>query len=147
MRALKLYTMKSDGSKPDEDTEVTLEVKDPESGKPFRDEETGEPCVTITCRPITKAKHRQTVQRNTEKVLNPKSRAMEESIDWDGVQDDLVDYAILRWTGLVGSDDKVLQCVSEAKRALPGELSNEVVKISSGGQGVDVSPEMFRAAS
>ena len=142
-RAFKIHAIQSDGTQAPSDSTIEYHVIDPQSGKPFKDED-GKPCVVITLRPISKAKQRSVIQRFTEKILNPKTRGMDEVTDWETVQDELADYCIIGWTGLVGGDDLPLQCVREAKIALPVELSNEIVKRASVGEGVDVQAESFR---
>jgi hypothetical protein len=72
---------------------------------------------------------------------------MEERTDWTAVQDTLMLYTIRSWRGLVGADDKPLECVDDAKVALPGDLKNELIQRAMQGEAVDLTAASFRAAS
>jgi hypothetical protein len=143
-KLFKLNALNSDGSDVPTDKTIDFEVIDPSTSKPFVDDN-GKPSVVITLRPITQSKYRSVMGDNTQRLLNKKTRQMEEVTDWDQVQDDLVEYSIQSWTGLIGADDKPLQCVLDAKLGLPGELKNELVQRAM--QGEAVSSESFRSAS
>jgi hypothetical protein len=117
-------------------------VVDASTSKPFVGED-GQPSVVLTLKPISQSKYRQIVNDRTERLLNKKTRQMEDSTDWDKVQDDLVSFSIQSWKGLVGADDQPLQCVLDAKLALPGDLKNELVSRAMQGESVD-SQASFR---
>jgi hypothetical protein len=144
-KVFKIHGIRSDGTQTPDDYEIEYYITDSE-GKPVKDEQ-GQPEIVIWLRPIPKSKHRSITQKNTEKRLNPKSRAMEEHVDWEGVQDDLTDFAVKRWKNIVGSDNLPLQCVREVKVELPGELANDLVKRASVGEVVDEKTESFRATA
>lgn len=144
-RIFKLNTVNSDGTSAEEKL-IDFPVIDPNTGKPFVDDD-GKPSVVITIRPISQQKYRQVEQHRTERRLNKKTRAMEEVTDWPAVQDDLIEYAIRSWIGIVGADDQPLQCVLDAKLGLPGELKNELIQRAMQGEAVDASAASFRSAS
>jgi len=145
-RLFKINTVNSDGTDADQDKLIDFEVIDPSTSKPFRGEN-GDPSVVITLRPISQGKYREVTADHTERLLNKKSRAMEEVTDWDAVQDDLVIWAIQSWKGIIGADDKPLQCVLDAKLGLPGDLKNELIQRALQGEAVDQSAASFRSAS
>ncbi len=143
-RQFKLHAVNSDGSESDE--LIQYEVIDPETSKRFEDDK-GEASVVITLRPISQAKYRQVEADFTKRVLSKKTRQMEERTDWTAVQDTLMLYTIRSWRGLIGADDKPLECVDDAKVALPGDLKNELIQRAMQGEAVDLTAASFRAAS
>jgi hypothetical protein len=145
-RLFKIHTVNSDGTDADQDKLIPFEVIDPSTSKPFRGEG-GEPSVVILLRPISQAKYREVCAENTERLLNKKSRAMEEVTDWDAVQDDLIPFTVQSWTGIIGADDKPLQCVLDAKIGLPGDLKNDLIQRALQGEAVDQTAAAFRTAS
>ena len=70
-----------------------------------------------------------------------------EETDWDKVQDELVSYSIESWVGLIGADDKPLQCVLDAKLGLPGDLKNAIVERALKGEAVEVAAASFRQSA
>ncbi len=145
-RILKLHTVNADGTPAAADKTIRFEVVDPATSKPYADED-GKPSVVITLRPITQQKYRQVEASHTEKVLNKRSRAMEDVTDWAGVQDELIGFAVQSWTGILGADDQPLQCVLDAKLGLPGDLKNELIQRAMQGESVDVTAASFRATA
>lgn len=135
-RAFKINSVNSDGSTVAADKTIEFQVIDPSTNRPFLGDD-GQPSVVITLRPISQGKYRQVCQEHTERLLNKKTRAMEEVTDWEAVQDALVVYAVQRWTGVLGADDLPLQCVLDAKLGLPGDLKNEIVQRASQGEAVN----------
>jgi hypothetical protein len=144
-RIFRLNTVNGDGSSAEEKL-IAFEVIDPATSKPYVDD-AGAPSVVITLRPISQAKYRQVEAANTEKLLNKKSRAMEDVTDWAGVQDALIDYSVKSWTGILGADDEPLQCVLDAKLGLPGDLKNELIQRAMQGESVEVKAASFRATA
>jgi hypothetical protein len=144
-KVFRLNSVNSDGTDVAGDKTIEFEVIDPSTSKPFVGED-GKPSVIITLKPISQAKYRLVVQGRTERNLNKKTRAMEDQTDWDAVQDDLVVYTVQSWKGLLGADDNPLQCVLDAKLALPGDLKNEIVQRAMQGEAVDPAAS-FRPAS
>jgi hypothetical protein len=142
-RLFKIHAVNSDGSDAPQDATIRFEVIDPTTNKPFLGED-GLPSVVITLRPISPAKYRQVTRENTQQIPARKGQPPREETDWDGVQDDLVTYAVIDWIGLYGADDKPLQCVLDAKLGLPGDLKNELVQRAM--QGEAVSADSFRPA-
>jgi hypothetical protein len=144
-RLFRVNTVNSDGTDVAADKTIAFEVIDPSTNRPFVDDH-GKPSVVITLRPISQGKYRQIVAGRTERLLNKKTRAMEDVTDWDAVQDDLAAYAVMGWTGIVGADDLPLQCVLDAKIGLPGDLKNELVQRAMQGEAVNTAADSFRTA-
>ena len=143
-RVFKIHAINSDGSDAEEKL-IPFPIVDEATGKPYLDEQ-GEPEILILLRPISPAKYRQVEQQHTERRLNKKTRAMEDVTDWAAVQDELVAYAVQSWTGIVGADDKPLECVYDAKIGLPGDLKNDLIKRASQGEAVNAAAS-FRATA
>lgn len=141
-KAFKIHAIKGDGSSVDPNALIEFQVIDPSTRKPFKDEN-GDPSVVMMLRPISQSKYRAVVAHNTERIPARKGQPPMEETDWDAVQDDLVAFAVESWRGLIGGDDQPLQCVDDAKRALPGDLKNEIVVKAMQGESVDL-PASFR---
>lgn len=146
MKAFRLNTVNSDGGAIDEQQRVTFHVIDPDTGKPFKDED-GNPSVVVTLKPISPKKYRAVVAHNTERIPARKGEPPREETDWDAVQDDLVSFAVESWTGIIGADDKPLQCVLDAKLGLPGDLKNAIVERALKGEAVEVAAASFRQSA
>lgn len=141
-RLFKINTLNSDGTEADHLLE--FRVTD-EKGKLYLDDE-GQPAIVVMLKPISQGKYRQVVHEHTERIPARKGQPPREETDWDKVQDALVAFAVQSWKGIVGADDKPLQCVLDAKLGLPGDLKNELVSRAMQGEAVDPAAS-FRPAS
>jgi hypothetical protein len=142
-KLFRITSVNGDGT--DANTLIEFEVIDPGTSRPFVDEH-GAPSVVITLKPVSPTKYRQIVGDHTERMLNKRTRQMEDVTDWDAVQDALCVYAVQAWRGLIGADDKPLDCCYDAKVGLPGDLKNDIVQRAMQGESVD--PEAsFRTAA
>ncbi len=146
MKQFKLHTVNSDGGEIDEGNRIEYQVIDPDTGKPFKDED-GNPSVVVTLKAVTPKKYRGVVAKRTERIPARKGEPPREETDWDAVQDDLVSYAVESWKGLIGADDKPLQCVLDAKLSLPGDLKNALVERALKGEAVEVAAASFRQSA
>jgi len=144
VKAFKIHAINSDGGAVAAESLIPFEVIDPATRKPFVDDETGLPCVVMQLKPISQAKYRHFVAKHTERIPARKGQPPSEDTDWDAVQDACVAFCVTEWTGLVGADDKPLQCVLDAKLGLPGDLKNEIVAKAMQGEAVDVTAASFR---
>lgn len=61
----------------------------------------GDSETIYTLRRLTREKHREIQRRNTEQVINKRTHAREDKTDWAAVTDDLVDYVIAGWSGVL----------------------------------------------
>jgi hypothetical protein len=143
-KLFKVNSVNSDGTDVSPDKVIDYLVIDPSTSKPYIGED-GKPSVIITLRPISNEKYREVVNACTDRLLNRKNRQYEQVTDWDKVQDELVAYSIVSWVGIIGADDKPLQCVLDAKLGIPGELKNEMVARAMQGETVDAAAS-FRPA-
>jgi hypothetical protein len=144
-RVYKLHAINSDGSETEEKL-IPFIFTDPATGNPYLDAQ-GEPEIVVYLRPISPSKSREVERDHTRRQLNKQSRAMEEVVDWEAVQDDLIAYTIQSWKGLVGADDQPLQCVLDAKLGLPGDLKNDLLKRAMQGEAVHSPAVSFRATA
>lgn len=141
-KALRMHSVLSDGQ-PNPDAIIEHTLVDPDTGRPYAGDD-GQPSVVIVLRPLSHDEWRRIVRKHTQRLPNKRTRAMEEVTDWDAVQDDATSRVILSWRGILGADDKPLVCNDDTKRALDGELKNELVARAMRPEGVDASDESFR---
>jgi hypothetical protein len=144
-RIFKINAVNGDGTSAEEKL-IQFDVIDPSTSKPFVGDD-GQPSVVITLRPISQDKYRHVETQHTERRLNKKTRGMEDVTDWPAVQDELIAYSIQSWTGILGADDQPLQCVLDAKLALPGDLKNELISRAMQGEAVETTAASFRATA
>jgi|SRR5689334_2467228 len=141
-KVFRINTINSDGS---EAEEVLREyVVKGDDGEPLMED--GKPSVVITYRPISTEEYREAERRNTKRKPATRGEPAREVTDWNTLQDDLVDYAIRGWRGVVGADGKPLDCIRVAKVALDGAIKNEIFALAMKGEAVD-SAESFRATA
>ena len=146
MKQFKLHSINSNGGEIDPDSRIEFQVIDPNTRKPFKDED-GNPSVVIMLKPISPKKYRKVVSDHTERIPARKGQPPSEDTDWDAVQDSLVVYCVESWKGLIGADDKPLECVSDVKIALPGDLKNDIVERALKGEAVEVAAASFRQSA
>jgi hypothetical protein len=79
-----------------------------------------------TLRELTTAKWREIKKLNTTKRPNKQTRQMEDVLDEEAFSDDLVDYVIVGWRGIVdnGAD---APCTRENKLRLDGTIKSALV--------------------
>lgn len=142
MQALKIRSVLSNGLLVAEDTFEYAVIND-ETGKPYLGDD-GQPSVWVTLRPVSPDKHRAIVRKYTERIANPRTRAMEEVTDWDKVQDAILHYAVTGWRGIVGADEKPLVCTEATRNALPANLRNQFTNRALGSESVEVEEAEFR---
>jgi hypothetical protein len=141
-KVFKIHSINSDGTEAEEKL-IQFNVTD-DDGKPYLDAE-GKPEIYVMLKPISQAQYREIERSHTKRILNKKTRGMEEQTDWAAVQDEAITYTIQSWHGFVGADDQPLACVYDAKVGLPGDLKAEIIKRAL--QGEAVNADSFRAAS
>ena|SRR3990167_9455954 len=78
----------------DADDQIT--VRDDQLGIPDGDNGT-----VYTLRPITREVYKQTIKRHTTRVPNRRTHNSEDQTDWTLVTEDLIDYALTAWTGVL----------------------------------------------
>lgn len=141
-RALRMNRLRSDGT---ENTDlVTLVVRDPMTGEEIREDD-GTPAVTIDLQPITEAERVEIVKLYTRLEKNPDgSRGLFELTDNAGAVDEMMRRAVVRWTGLVGCDDRPLACTKQTVVLIDAALRAQVTRKLFGAEAVVLSAESFR---
>jgi len=86
----------------------------------------GDKETTYTLQHLTTEKHREFVRKHTSKVPNKRSHQMEERTDWEKVSDDLLDYVITAWSGIVAKGS-ALECVRVNKLLLDGPRKTAIL--------------------
>jgi len=90
-----------------------IEVKDSE----LEDVNDPDQDAAYTLRPISTTKQREITKRHTDHVLNRHTGRKEPKVDGDKVADDLLDFALVSWSGIVHKG-KSLPCEREYKLQL-----------------------------
>ncbi len=71
-----------------------ITITDAQLGVPDGDKDT-----TYTLRPLTRAVYKQIIKKNTSKKAS--RRGIEEVTDWVTVSEELLDYALVGWAGIL----------------------------------------------
>ncbi len=140
-KVFKVHSIKSDGTAVAADFEHVLTDT---NGKPYLGDD-GTPSVVFTLRPISHSEWRRVVRKHTAQIPAKKGNPPREETDWDDVNDELVLMAVKSWRGVIGADDKPLECVDDAKLGLPGDIKNDLIQRALQGEAVDAAS--FRPAS
>lgn len=125
----------------DGDRRITVKDSD------LKDVEGGDPDTTYTVRQIPPAVNRQMAKTHTRPVINGKTGAREQQVDNIGLVDDLLDYALLEWTGILLKGAPA-PCVREHKELL--DYPRKVALLSLAGMNqveADRRDQSFRSAS
>lgn len=87
----------------------------------------GDKETSYDLRHLTTEKHREIVKANTSKVPNKRTHQRDDVVDWEAVSDDLLDYAIAGWSGIV-SKGEPLPCVKANKLLLDGPRKSAILE-------------------
>lgn len=107
------------------DEAATFEVKEadiPEVVNP-------DPDVTYTVRPLTTTKFRELQKKNTKPVVNKATRAMEEQVNGENLADDLIDWVIAGWVGIVDRGQPA-ECSRANKLRLDGQVKQGLIGVA-----------------
>ena len=99
----------------------------------------GDKDTSYNVRHITIEKNREIVAKNTKPIPNRRTHVMEPTTDWQAVNDDLLDYAISDWRGIVAKGEP-LPCTRENKMKLDA-LRRDALLQKSGLNEVQAAPE------
>jgi hypothetical protein len=77
----------------------------------------GDAKTTYTLRSITKQVYRDITKKHTKKISNRTTRAMEDRTDWEAASDDLLDFALVDWSGVTSGKEEA-PCTRENKNFL-----------------------------
>ena len=94
-------------------TDDRIEVRDSELGL-----QDGDPETVYILRPLLTETHREIVRKRTTYVLNKVTHQRDAVIDTDAVVDDIYDYVLLDWRGVVDAAGTPVPCDSATKRGL-----------------------------
>lgn len=107
--------------RPDGDTIQITETDLPELDQPDKD-------ARYTLRVFTQEKYRELETANTTKVINKRTHQSEPKLDDRGFSDDLVDWAIADWSGIVDGTGAPLPCTREYKLRLDGFVRAAIIR-------------------
>jgi hypothetical protein len=142
-KVLKVHSIKSDGTEVPADSTFEYVLTDA-NNKPYLGDD-GKPSVVFTLCPISHAEWRTVVRNHTDVIPAKKGNPPREETDWDGVNDELVLKAVKNWRGVIGADDKPLDCIADTKLGLPGDIKNDLIQRALQGEAVESAS--FRPAS
>ena len=77
----------------------------------------GDKETSYTLRALTKSVYREITRRHTRKVPNKATRSMQDETDNEAAADDLLDYALVDWSGVV-ANGMLVPCSTENKHLL-----------------------------
>jgi hypothetical protein len=121
---------------------MALELKDDDEITTKTDEELvsgGDPGTTYGIRHLTLEKIRDIQKANTTKVPNRRTHQRDDVINWEGVNDAMLDHALASWTGIV-SKGKPLDCVLANKKKLDAIRRAAILEVA-GMNEVQTAPE------
>jgi hypothetical protein len=87
----------------------------------------GDKETVYTLRRLTREKHREIVKANTERVINKRTHQREERTDWAAVTDDLIDYVLVAWSGVLYQGQPA-PCDREHKMLLDAPTSDGLLE-------------------
>lgn len=94
-------------------TDDRIEVRDSELGLPD-----GDPETVYILRPLLTETHREIVKKHTTYVLNKVTHQKEPQVNTDAVVDEIYDYVLVDWRGVVDAAGKAAPCDGATKRGL-----------------------------
>lgn len=103
----------------------------------------GDPDTTYTVRQIAPEKHKELREKHATMVLNKKTHQREEKVDTDALVEDLFDYALVDWTGILHRGQPV-PCERQYKLLLDFQRKAALVAIAGMNRVEEVRAESFR---
>lgn len=91
----------------------TFEVRDSDLGLPD-----GDPETVYVLRPLLTETHREIVKRHTTQVLNKFTHQREPVVNSEAAVDEIYDYVLVDWRGIVDRTGAPVACTPETKRGL-----------------------------
>lgn len=88
-----------------------------------------DPDVTYTCRQLSTVKFRELQKRNTRLVPNKATRGMEPDVDGEKFADDLIDWVIADWSGILSAGQPA-ECSRENKVRLDGQVKGGLIGVA-----------------
>lgn len=121
---------------------MALEIRDDDAIIDVTDAELvadGDKETVFKLRTITLDKNREIVKRHTRKVPNKRTHQMDDKVDWESVTDDLLDWAISEWSGVM-AHGQPLPCTISNKKRLDGVRRTAILE-RAGMNDVQLAPE------
>ncbi len=118
------------------DESQTFEVKESDIPEVVN----ADPDVAYTVRPLTTAKFRELQKRNTQQVVNKASRSMEAEVNGEKLADDLIDWVIADWSGIVDKGQPA-ECSRANKLRLDGQVKAGLIGVA-GLNRIEAAPEV-----
>jgi len=106
----------------------------------------GDPETTYLIRPIAVDDHRRIVKAHTTDVVNRRTHQKEPQVDWAAVNDDILDFVLVDWTGIHLKGQPVA-CSREYKLKLDGVRRQALADVAGMNQiarAPEVRAESFR---
>jgi len=122
----------------------TITVKDSELGVAPSDADT-----SYTVQLLTRATYREIAHRHTKKRPNRRTGQMEDVTDWEAVSDDLIDYIVQGWDGVLDNGAPA-PCSRENKLKLDGGRTTALMDVAGLSQiqsASEVKASSFRGAA
>jgi hypothetical protein len=110
----------------------------------------GDPGTTYMLQLMTRHDYRELVRKNTTRKPNPRTRGMEDVTDMEALGDDLVDFVLQGWSGVVDDDGADAPCTRENKLLIDAgrtQAMQERAGVSQVQTGDEGRAESFRSAS
>lgn len=105
--------------------------------------------TSYTVRPLTTAKFRELQKKNTKLVVNKATKSMEQEIDGEKLADDLIDWVVAGWSGILDKGQPA-ECSRENKLRLDGQVKQGLIGVA-GLNRIEAAPavrdDSFRPAS
>lgn len=103
---------------------MAVQLIDPDDRIPVKDSElpgvaNGDPGTTYTLRPISVNDHRRLSKENTKTAINRQTHMGEAVIDYEALNDDILDFVLLDWSGILLKGQPA-PCIREHKLRLDG---------------------------
>lgn len=123
---------------------ITLVLKDPATNEELRAPD-GSPEVFLELRAIDEDQRKSIIAAHTRLEKDPAGgRGLYEFTDAKAANDDLLDHAIVRWTGLAGANGLPLVCTRQTKLLLDVGIRAQVMKKVFGAEVTEVLADSFR---
>jgi hypothetical protein len=120
-----------------------IQVKDSD----LEDVSGGDPGTVYTVRQISSDINKELSAKNTTRTPNRRTHRMDSDVDNVALLDDLIDYALLEWTGIV-DDGQPAPCTRENKLRL--DMPRKLALLSVAGlnqKAAEVRAESFRESA
>lgn len=127
------------------DESSTFEVKESDIPEVMN----ADPDVSYTVRPLSTTKFREFQKKHTRLVPNKQTRGMESDVNGEALADDLIDWVIAGWSGILDKGQPA-DCSKANKLRLDGQVKQGLIGVA-GLNRIEAAPaeteRSFRPAS